>query len=146
MKAREIMTSNPKTVRPSDSLEKAAQIMRDADVGLVPVVDGGNGKASKLVGVITDRDLAVRHVAEGHGPGHKVEEAMSRDRLTTCSPDDDVQQVMKAMRTDQVRRVPVLENGELVGIVAQADLALDTPEDREVGETVERISQPVRHA
>ena len=141
MQAREIMTPDPKTVRKIDTLETAAKIMRDTDVGLVPVVDGGNGEL-KLVGVVTDRDIAVRHVAEGHGAGCKVEEAMSTERLTTCSPDDDVQKVMKAMRAAQVRRVPVVENGSLVGIVSQADLALDMGHDRAVGETVERISQP----
>lgn len=143
MQARDIMTSDPKTVRKSDTLETAAQIMRDADVGLVPVVDGGNGSSLKLVGVITDRDIVIRHVAEGHGPGHKVEEVMSTDNLATCSPDDEVESIMEAMRAAQVRRVPVVENGALVGIVAQADLALDVGEDRAVGETVEKISRPV---
>ena len=143
MQAKEIMTSDPKTVRKSDTLETAARIMRDADVGLVPVVDGGNGSSVKLVGVITDRDIAIRHVAEGHGPGHKVEEAMSTEGLTTCHPDDDVDKVMEAMRAAQVRRVPVVQDGALVGIVSQADLALDSGEDRAVGETVESISRPV---
>lgn len=143
MLAREIMTRNPECVTPQDDLAHAARIMRDKDVGIVPVVDGGNG-AQRLVGVVTDRDLAVRHVAEGHGPGCKVEEAMSRSDLVVARPDDDVDDVMRQMRDRQVRRVPVVEDGRLVGIISQADLAVDYSNDSEVGHTVERISEPAR--
>lgn len=141
MTARDIMTSDPQCVTPQDTLQKAAQLMRDVNVGLVPVVESNGSK--KLVGVVTDRDITIRHVAEGHsGSDHQVREAMSSSGIVTCSPDDDVQKVMKAMAGAQVRRVPVVEGGELVGIIAQADLALDTGEDSAVGETVEQISKP----
>ena len=143
MLAREIMTRNPECVTPQDDLSRAARIMRDKDVGIVPVVDGGDG-ALRLIGVVTDRDLAVRHVAEGHGPNCKVEEAMSRNDLVVARPDDDVDNVMRKMRERQVRRVPVVDDGRLVGIIAQADLAVDYSEDSEVGRTVERISEPAR--
>ena len=142
MLAREIMTPNPECVTEQDDLTRAACIMRDRDVGIVPVVDGNDGM--RLTGVITDRDIAVRHVAEGHGPGCRVEEAMSRKDLVVVRPDDDVDNVMRRMRERQVRRVPVVENGRLVGIIAQADLAVDYSDDAEVGLTVERISAPAR--
>jgi CBS domain-containing protein len=140
MLAREIMTDRVECVTPQDDLARAARIMRDLDVGIVPVVEGNDGM--RLIGVVTDRDLAVRHVAEGHGPDCKVEEAMSREDLVVASPDDDVDTVMRRMRERQVRRVPVVEDGRLVGIIAQADLAVDYPDDREVGRTIERISEP----
>lgn len=140
MLAREIMTDEVECVTPQDDLTRAARIMRDLDVGIVPVVEDNDGM--RLIGVVTDRDLAMRHVAEGHGPDCKVEEAMSREDLVVASPDDDVDTVMRRMRERQVRRVPVVEDGRLVGIIAQADLALDHPDDAEVGRTVERISEP----
>lgn len=141
MTARDIMTADPQCVTPEDTLQKAAQVMRDVNVGLVPVVESAGSK--KLVGVVTDRDITIRHVAEGHGGSdHQVREAMSSADMVTCGPDDDVQSVMKAMSKAQVRRVPVVDGGELVGIVSQADLALDTGEDGAVGETVEQISKP----
>jgi CBS domain-containing protein len=114
--------------------------MRDRDVGIVPVVEGNDGQ--RLLGVITDRDIAIRHVAEGHGGTCRVEEAMSRDDLVVARPDDDVDSVMRSMRERRVRRVPVVEDGRLIGIISQADLALDTSDDGEVGRTVESISEP----
>jgi CBS domain-containing protein len=141
--AREIMTENVECVTPQDELTHAARIMRDRDVGIVPVVEGDDG-VRRLIGVITDRDITLRHVAEGHGPDCRVEEAMSREDLATVGPDDDVDDVMRQMRDHQVRRVPVIEDGRLVGIISQADLAVDYSDDREVGRTVERISEPAR--
>jgi CBS domain-containing protein len=138
--ARDIMTRNPECVTQQDDLARAARIMRDRDVGIVPVVDGDDGM--RLAGVVTDRDIAVRHVAEGHGPDCRVEEAMSRDGLVVCRPEDDVDTVMRRMRESQVRRVPVVDDGRLVGIIAQADLAVDYSDDSEVGRTVESISEP----
>lgn len=143
MLAREIMTRNVECVTPQDDLAHAARMMRDLDVGLLPVVDSNDGSL-RLTGVITDRDIALRHVAEGHGPECRVEEAMSRKDLVVARPDDDVDDVMRLMREHQVRRVPVVDDGRLVGIVAQADLATDTPDEGEVGRTVERISEPAR--
>lgn len=140
MLAREIMTEKVECVTPQDDLAHAARIMRDRDVGIVPVVEADDGQ--RLLGVITDRDIAIRHVAEGHGGDCRVEEAMSRDDLVVARPDDDVDSVMRSMREHQVRRVPVVEDGRLVGIIAQADLALDTSDDSAVGRTVESISEP----
>lgn len=140
MLAQEIMTEKVECVTPQDDLAHAARIMRDRDVGIVPVVEGEDGQ--RLLGVITDRDIAIRHVAEGHGGNCRVEEAMSREDLVVARPDDDVDEVMRRMREHQVRRVPVVEDGRLIGIISQADLALDTSDDSEVGRTVESISEP----
>lgn len=140
MLSREIMTENPEVVLASDSLEEAARRMRDLDVGLLPVVEDGENR--RLRGVITDRDIVVRHVAEGHGPGCNVEEAMSRDGMVTVGPQDDVELVARRMSEAQVRRIPVVDDGRLVGIISQADLAIDASDDRLVGATVEAISEP----
>jgi CBS domain-containing protein len=143
MKARDIMTADPETVSSSDSIQTAARIMRDSDVGIVPVVDDEGSR--RLRGVITDRDIAVRCVAEGRDGNCRVSDLMSGD-LVTARPDDDVSKVMDRMKAEQVRRIPVVDdNDRLVGIIAQADLALDGPSDRAVGDVVEKISEPGRH-
>jgi len=139
MKAREFMTRNPHSVTRQDSLQRAAQIMRDHDTGFVPVVDSTEGM--RLEGVITDRDIAVRHVAEGHTGECLVEEVMSKGQLRYCGPEDSDKQVMEAMKSAQVRRIPVVENDRLVGVISQADLALQQ-NDRATGDTVEKISEP----
>ena len=143
MKARELMTSNPDCVTESDSLQRAAAIMRDRDIGAVPVVSDESSR--RLVGIVTDRDIAIRHVAEGHREGHTVREVMSKGSLATVREDDSVDRVMELMKENKVRRIPVVgKNDEIVGMIAQADLALDTRDDRKVGKTVEEISEPGR--
>jgi CBS domain-containing protein len=140
MKARELMTANPECVTRDDSLQRAAQIMRDHDTGFVPVVDDHDSR--RLSGVITDRDIAIRAVAEGW-TGGRVGDAMSSGSIRTVSPDDSEKDVLRAMQDAQVRRIPVVEDGErLVGVIAQADIATREVGDKKVGETVERISEP----
>jgi len=142
MKARDIMTANPESVTASDSIQTAARIMRDSDVGIVPVVDDEGSR--RLRGVITDRDIAVRCVAEGRDGTCRVSDLMSGD-LVTARPDDDVSKVMDRMKTEQVRRIPVVDDSDrLVGIIAQADIALDGPGDKAIGDVVEKISEPGR--
>lgn len=142
MKARDIMTANPESVTASDSIQAAARIMRDSDVGIVPVVDDVGSR--RLRGVITDRDIAVRCVAEGRDGTCRVSDLMSGD-LVTARPDDDVSKVMDRMKTEQVRRIPVVDDSDrLVGIIAQADIALDGPGDKAIGDVVEKISEPGR--
>ena len=143
MKARDIMTANPESVTASDSIQAAARIMRDSDVGIVPVVDDEGSR--RLRGVITDRDIAVRCVAEGRDGTCRVSDLMSGD-LVTARPDDDVSKVMDRMKTEQVRRIPVVDDSDrLVGIIAQADIALDGPGgDKAIGDVVEKISEPGR--
>lgn len=143
MKARDLMTSNPECVTQEDSLQRAASIMRDRDIGAVPVVADSNSR--KLVGIVTDRDIAIRHVAEGHREGHTVRDVMSSGRIATAREDDSVDRVMELMQEHKVRRIPVVANDDqIVGMIAQADLALDTRDDRKVGRTVEEISEPGR--
>ncbi|HEU4586608.1 MAG TPA: CBS domain-containing protein [Gemmatimonadaceae bacterium] len=138
-----MMTSNPACVTPEESARDAARLMKENDCGLIPVVE--SRESMRLVGVITDRDIAVRLVGDGKGADTKVSEVMSRDP-SCASPDTDVGEVERIMSERQVRRVPIVDSaGRLEGIVAQADLALSDSagvSDREVARTVERISEP----
>jgi CBS domain-containing protein len=138
-KARDIMSSNLEFVTGEEQVARAAQIMRDADIGLVPVVDDPG--SMRLRGVITDRDIAVRCIAEGRDGSCRVSDAMSTD-LETVTPDTDAREVMRLMQRQQVRRVPVCEGDRIVGLIAQADVAREIGDDAAVSETVERISEP----
>jgi CBS domain-containing protein len=145
MKARELMTENPECVTEGDTVEHAAQLMRKLNVGLIPVVDDSTSR--RLRGVITDRDIAVRHVADGHDSGDcRVGDEMTSGSLYTVTPEDDDATVMSRMKEGQVRRIPVVDNDRVVGMIAQADLAVDTPDSsaREVERTIEKISEPAR--
>ncbi|MBV9495823.1 MAG: CBS domain-containing protein [Acidobacteria bacterium] len=132
---RDVMTSNPRTVSESDSVRDAAAIMASEDAGVVPVVDG-----NKVVGVITDRDIVVRLVAEGKDcTTARVSEAMSRG-VKTVREDTAVDEVLRMMGSAQIRRVPVVgANDELVGIVSIGDLAKENKDDK-VGQAIENIS------
>jgi CBS domain-containing protein len=143
MKVSDIMTANPRTVSPGTTLQEAARLMQSEDVGIVPVVDGES--ARNLVGVVTDRDIAIRVVAEGRDPSSvRVSDVMSTN-VRTCKADDSVDDVMEVMGAEQVRRVPIVdERGALVGIVAQADIVLQAKSDKKAERTVEKISQPGR--
>ncbi|HEX6589690.1 MAG TPA: CBS domain-containing protein [Longimicrobiales bacterium] len=142
MKARDLMTKNPECVTREDSVQRAASIMRDHDIGAVPVVDDTGSR--RLVGIVTDRDIAVRAVAEGRNDC-RVQDAMSSDRIATAREDDDVDRVMELMRDNKVRRIPVVgRNEEVVGMIAQADLAREARDEGEVERTVEKISEPGR--
>jgi CBS domain-containing protein len=144
MKARELMTKDPECVTESDTIQTAARRMRELNVGLIPVVD--DAESRRLRGVITDRDIAIRHVAEGHGGDCQVGDEMTKGSLYTVTPEDDHDTVMARMKEGQVRRIPVLEDDRLVGIIAQADLAVQTSdaEAEEVERTVEAISEPAK--
>jgi CBS domain-containing protein len=133
---REAMTPNPKTVSTDQTVVDAARIMKQEDAGIVPIVDG-----QKLVGVITDRDITINVVAEGKDPqSTKVTEIASRD-LVTIDPQQDLDEALRLMARHQVRRLPVVEeDGKLVGILAQADVAR-TADDARTGEVVEEISK-----
>jgi CBS domain-containing protein len=143
VKARDLMTSDKlECVTRQDSLTRAAQIMRDSDIGAVPVVE--DSTSMRLVGVITDRDITVRHVAGDNADDCVVGDHMSEGRLFTAKPDDDVDTVLRTMKDQQVRRVPVVDGERLVGIIAQADVARSHVDDEDTGEVVERISEPGR--
>ena len=140
MKARDIMSSNPRVVTTSDSISRAAEIMREANVGAVPVVEDSG--SMRLAGLVTDRDIAVRIVAEGRDGNVNVREVMSSS-LKTVGPDDDLNRVTELMKAEQVRRIPVCEGDRLVGIIAQADVAREG-RDSKTGDVVEKISEPTR--
>jgi CBS domain-containing protein len=143
MRARELMSAQPVCCTPRDTVREAARLMKDNDCGCIPVID-----SEQLIGTITDRDIACRCVAEGKGPDTPVAEIMSRNPKT-CSPDDEVANVELIMAEAQVRRVPVVDQrGRCIGIIAQADLALNhhAVTEREVAQVVERISEPAHAA
>ena len=141
MKIQEIMTKDPSFVTPDATVREAAQVMKREDVGIVPVVDGQSEK--RLIGLVTDRDIAIRCIADGKDGTCRVRDVMSSDDLATCSQNEDVENVMSAMRTEKVRRIPIVdERGSLVGIVSQADVLTKTRDTSRAGETVEEISEP----
>ncbi len=138
MKARDIMTSNPECLTPNSTLQEAARLMRDGGFGAVPVVNDENDR--EVVGIITDRDIAIRHVAEGHDGSCRVGDHMTKD-VECVRADSDLDDVEDLMADEQVRRLPVVdENDRLIGMIAQADLARGTDED-DVGDTVKDISK-----
>lgn len=142
MKAGELMTGEPASCTPDDTIQKAATLMRECDCGCIPVVEGQD--KPRLVGLVTDRDLAVRAIAQGKGADTRVRDVMST-QLCCCRADDELSEVEAIMIKEQVRRVPVIdEDGCVVGMIAQADLALNAAAttDSEVGKVVERISEP----
>ena len=141
MKASEIMTPTPRTCTPADSIGDVARLMRDNDCGAVPIVDSG-----RVVGIVTDRDLAIRGLAEGKGTDARAGDVMTRSPKC-CGPDDDIRDIEKMMADRQVRRIPIVDaDGHCVGIISQADLAIASRNtgvsDREVAIVVEAISQP----
>ena len=144
MKISELMTRNPCTVTPETPVSEAARLMKEEDVGIVPVVErvGGAETRGRLIGVVTDRDIAIRHVAEGRASDAPVRDVMSGG-VKTATPEDSVETVMELMGREQIRRIPVVdERGSLVGVVSQADLARKASDSVKVEKTVEQISQP----
>ena len=133
---KDAMTSDVKTATPSVSLTDAAKLMKQEDVGSVPVVDG-----ERLIGMLTDRDIVVRGIADGSDP-HAVTagDIASRD-IVTVRPEDDLEEALRLMAQHQVRRLPVVDDGQLVGVVATADVAHEAKE-KDVGHVVEEISKP----
>jgi CBS domain-containing protein len=144
MKARDIMTSNPAVVTPNDPIAQAASMMQERDVGIVPVVD--DPTSMRLVGVLTDRDIAVRCVAQRHDATCAVRHHMTTHDLATVNADASVEDVMTEMERHRVRRIPVIgEGNHLEGIIAQADLAMKVGPTKPVAveHLVEHISEPV---
>ena len=132
---RDAMTEDPRSIGKSVSVVEAARVMREQDIGSLPITDD-----EMLVGMITDRDITTRVVAEAADPNlTSVEDVYSRD-LISVEPDNDLDEALQLMARHQVRRLPVVENGRLVGIVAQADIALR--ENEKTGQLVEAISEP----
>ncbi len=145
-KARDIMSTDPACCTPDDSIELAARTMATRDCGCLPVVE--DMETRRVLGVVTDRDLATRALAEGRGPETSVRDVMSADP-TCCGLDTDLEEVERAMAERQVRRVPITDDdGFCVGMIAQADLARrnDSVDDGDLRRTIERISEPTAGA
>jgi CBS domain-containing protein len=142
MRVFQIMTPDPACCTPRNTAREVATLMKDHDCGSIPVVESLSTR--KLVGTITDRDLAIRGLAAGKGPDTPVKDLMTYEPITS-GPEDEVEAVREVMAAQQVRRVPVVDDdGAVVGIVAQADLALEegAASDQELGRIVEAISDP----
>ena len=137
MNIRDVMTPNPKTVSPDDSIESAARIMRDEDTGAVPVVQNG-----RPIGMVTDRDIVIRGVADGTA-ARSVRD-VATERLVSISPDASTSEATELMSEHQIRRLPVVENDRLVGIVSLGDLAVKDAKDRRTGDTLQSISEGVK--
>jgi CBS domain-containing protein len=134
---RELMTVRPRTVQVGDTIVQAAKLMKGEDSGIAPIMDG-----ERLVGVVTDRDIAIRVVAEGRDPQTTKVEEIASTNLVTIDPEQPLDEALRLMADHQIRRLPVVEeDGKLVGIVSQADVARHADE-QQTGEVVERISEP----
>lgn len=138
MKLKEIMTPDPEVVRPEASLQEAARLMRDLNVGLVPVCDG-----DRLQGMLTDRDITTRAVAEGLAPDTvRVMQVMTPD-VVYCYEDQDAEEAVSLMEENQIRRVIVVDRDKkLTGIVSLGDVAVRVGRDQLSGETIEQVSEP----
>lgn len=135
MQIRDVMTRDAKLIGPDDTLRHAAQMMQERDCGILPVADG-----DRLAGMITDRDIAIRAVAEGKGPDSKVRDAMTCE-VRYCFEDEAIEQVCRNMGEIQVRRLPVINRDKrLVGILSLGDVAFGGGDG--IGPTLEQISQP----
>ena len=139
-KCNEVMTKNPLCCLPEDLVTKAAGLMKSENIGSIPVVE--NEQTKKLVGIVTDRDLALRIVAEGlDAKSTKVEAVMTR-KVVTCRAEDDLQKALDAMSEHQLRRIPVVDgDNKIVGIIAQADVATRVDQPQKTAEMVKEISQ-----
>ena len=143
MRARDIMTREPECCRPDQTARDAARVMRDRDCGCVPIVDDGGS----VIGIVTDRDLAVRGIAMGKESTTKLNDLMT-PAASCCGPDDDLRDVEQRMAELQIRRIPIVDtSGRCLGIISQADIARASATDsavteQEIALVVEKISQP----
>ena len=140
-KCYEVMTTDPVCCLPNDSVAKTAALMKSENIGSLPVIE--NEQTRKLVGIVTDRDLALKVVAEGRDPQTtKVEAVMTHNNVVTCRAEDDLQKALDAMAKHQLRRIPVVDNdNKILGIIAQADVATRVDQPEKTAEMVKEISQ-----
>ena len=134
--ARDIMTPDPQCVKEDETLVDAARLMRDLDVGALPIC--GNDK--RLKGMLTDRDIVVKCIAEGGDPSSVTAGSLGQGKPVTIGADDDIREALETMQQHQVRRLPVIDGHDLVGIISQADIAR-TLSASQTGETVAEISE-----
>lgn len=135
---REIMTSDVVTVKESQTVQEAAALMSQYNIGAIPVVND----SGQMVGILTDRDITLRTTAQGEQPQKRVSEVMTAQQIVQGSPDMDVHEAANLMAQHQIRRLPVVENGQVVGMVALGDLATENIYANEAGEALQSISTP----
>ena len=145
MRAKEIMTKNPECCEPDDTAREAARVMRDCDCGCVPIIDPDS---RRVVGIVTDRDLAIRALAEGKSADTRLRDLMT-SVASCCGPDDDLRDVERRIADLQVRRIPIVDvGGRCVGIISQADIARAARDnavtEQEIALVVEQISEAPR--
>ena len=137
---KDVMTRNPVSARPEDTVASVARLMKENDIGPVPIVE--SQKSKRLVGIVTDRDLALKVVAEGRDPETTPVKQVMTTSVITCRGDDDIETALDAMSTQQLRRIPVVDDGNmLLGIIAQADIATRMNEPEKTAEVVKDISE-----
>ena len=140
MFCREVMTENPVCCLPNDLVSASARVMRREDVGAVPVINDEQQK--QLIGIVTDRDLAIKVVAEARDPNHTLVQDVMTSTIVVCRECEDLSSAIKAMEEHQIRRVPVIDDdGRVVGIISQADLATRFHQPRQTPKMLEEISQ-----
>lgn len=135
-KARDIMSGNAECARFGETLAEAAQKMRDLDVGALPIC----GPDDRLRGMLTDRDIVVRCIAEGRDPSNVQVEEFASEKPVTIGADDSVEEALRTMTEHGVRRLPVIDGHDLIGMLSQADVATHMPDDQ-IGQLVEAISK-----
>jgi len=139
-KCNEVMTKDPVCCLPNDSAAKAAELMQSGNIGSIPVIE--NVQNQKLVGIVTDRDLALKIVAQGRDAKSTKVEAVMTHKVVTCLANDDLQKALDAMAEHQLRRIPVVDNeNKIVGIIAQADVATRIDQPEKTAEMVKEMSQ-----
>lgn len=139
-KCNEVMTKNPACCLQDDTVLKAAGLMKSENVGSIPVVE--NKQTRKLIGIVTDRDLTLKVVAEGRDAASTKVDAVMTHKVVTCRAEDDLQKALDAMAEHQLRRIPVVDNdNKIVGIIAQADVATRVDQPEKTAEMVKEISQ-----
>ncbi|PAV28846.1 CBS domain-containing protein [Virgibacillus profundi] len=135
---RNLMTSNVFTVNESQTIQEAAAMMSESNIGALPVINN-NGQ---MVGIITDRDITLRSTAQGEAAQTPVSQVMTAQQVVQGTPDMDVRQAAELMSQQQIRRLPVVENGQIIGMVALGDLAVDNQFDGAAGQALSSISTP----
>lgn len=139
MKVREIMTKEVGTATLDSTIEDVAAMMKEEDVGAIPVVDDG-----ELAGIVTDRDIVIRCIAEGKNPSDTTVEEILTEELHTIEPEADVEDAAQVMSERQIRRLPVVDGGELVGVISLGDIAVKDEDSQTAAESLEDISQGVK--
>ena len=139
MKVRDAMTERVTTARPDTTLEEIASMMKTEDTGAIPVVDDG-----ELIGIVTDRDIVVRCIAEGGDPTETTAEEIVSENLETIDPESDLDEAVELMSQKQIRRLPVVDNGELVGMLSIGDVAVKQGDQEESGRALKDVSRGVK--